>query len=328
MKRFLILVLIVSVLFAKKDFLNREVKIPKNIHKIVCIGPGALRLVVYLQAQNRVVGIEEREFKYIFARPYIIAHKELLKLPVIGMGGVYPNINIEKIISLKPDLIIAGYITKKYADYLQKKSAVPVFVVRYGPIGSFDDKKFLKAIKVLGEILNKKERAIEISKYIEKLNSNLQKVTTNKKIYIGGVAFKGLHGLTSTISDFPVFLKVGIKNVVTSKIKTPFFINEEELFRINPDIIFIDESALGLIDFKKYQILKAFREKQVYGLLPYNNYATNIATAYLDSYYVLSVVGNKKIDMEKLSGEVYKFFVGKDVYESMKKFFGGFKKID
>jgi len=48
------------------------------------------------------------------------------------MGGVNFKINLEKIISLKPDLIIAGYISKQRADLITKKTGIPVVVISYG----------------------------------------------------------------------------------------------------------------------------------------------------------------------------------------------------
>ena len=55
-----------------------------------------------------------------------------MNLHVIGMGGVNFKINLEKIISLKPDLIIAGYISKQRADLITKKTGIPVVVISYG----------------------------------------------------------------------------------------------------------------------------------------------------------------------------------------------------
>jgi len=281
-----------------------------------------LLFIVYLKAQNKVVGIENRERKYIYARPYILANKNLLKLPKIGMGGVNTNINLEMIIRLKPDLIIAGFINSKKANEIERKTKIPVFVVKYGRLGNFINKDFFVALEKLAKVLNKQERAIEIINYIE--NLQIPKVKTDKKVYIGAVAYKGLHGLTSTIGDFPPFKLVGIKNIISSK--SQVFINDEFLYRVDPDIIFIDESGLGLIDFNKYKYLKAFKTHNVYGLLPYNNYMSNIEVAFLDAFYIAKVFGND-IYVNKKAKELFEFFVGKNVYDEMKEYFGGFRKL-
>ena len=315
------ILMLVAVLLFGSDSLNRNVGL-KNYNRIIAIGPGALRMVVYLQAQDKIVGIEKKESNFIYARPYILANKFLLKLPKIGMGGPNLNINLEAIRKLKPDLIVAGFISKEKADEIEKKTGSKVFVVKYGMLGNYDEKSFKKALFKLAEVLNKQNRAKEIEKFLD--NLKFEKINTDKKLYIGGVAFKGIHGLTSTIGEYLPFKLLGLKNIVDSPAQV--FVNEEFLYKSQPDIIFVDESALKLIDFNKYSYLKAFRNHKVFGLLPYNNYMTNVESAYANAFYIQKVLG-KNIDAEKKAAEIYKFFVGKNVYPQMKKFFGGFRKL-
>ena len=73
--KLLFLALIISIVFVgctqteKKveekitvtDMLKRNVEVPKDVKRIVCIGPGALRLIVYLDATDKVVGVEDAE---------------------------------------------------------------------------------------------------------------------------------------------------------------------------------------------------------------------------------------------------------------------------
>jgi len=291
--------------------------------KIIAIGPGALRMVVYLDAEDKLVGIEKREEKFIYARPYILANKKLLNLPKIGMGGANFNLNLEAIKKLNPDLIIAGFISKKRAKDLERKLNIKVIRIKYGTLGNADIDEFKKALTKLAVVLGKEKRAKEIIKFLDSLT--FKKIKSNKKVYIGGVAFKGIHGLTSTIGDYLPFKLTGLKNIINSK--SQVFINKEFLYKIQPDIIFIDESSLKLINLKKYSFLKAVRNHNLYGLLPYNNYMSSIANAYLNAFFIEKVFG-EKIDIEKKAKEIYKFFLGKDVYPEIKKYFGGFRKLN
>jgi len=331
-----LIILIVAVLLNAKivtDSLNRKVNIPDDVKRAVAIGPGALRLVVYIKAEDKIVGIEEKEKKFIYARPYILAHKELLNLPVIGMGGVNFRINLEKIISLKPDLIIAGYISKQRADLITKKTGIPVVVISYGKLGTFANEKLFKSIKLLGSVFNTQKRAKDVVEFIKRLDLDIKrrKFKCNKKVYIGAVAFKGLHGITSTMPKFPPFEMLGVHNAVKSNAKSQIFINKEALFMLNPDVIFIDESGIKFIKKENFiKHLKAYKTHQIYGILPYNNYMTNITTAYADTYYIGKLLAPEKfkdIDIVKKTDEIYKFLVGKPCYNSMAEFFGGFKKL-
>jgi iron complex transport system substrate-binding protein len=309
------------------------VTVPNKINRIVAIGPGALRLVVYLNASDKVVGIEKAEKRFIYAKPYILAHKNLLKLPVIGMGGPNPRTNLEMILRLKPQVIIAGYINAKKADLITKKTGIPVVVISYGKLGTFANKKLFYSLRLLGRVLNKKQRAQKVIAFIKKLDKDVKsrKFKCDKKVYVGAVAYKGLHGLTSTMPHFPPFELLGVKNVIKSNAKSQIFISEEALLRLNPDIIFIDESGLKFV--KKSPILKAlkaYKTGNVYGILPYNTYMTNIGTAYADTYYIGKVLDPdafKDVNPAKKADEIYKFLVGKPCYKEMAKYFGGFKRL-
>lgn len=108
------------------DMLGREVEVPANVEKVVAAGPGALRILVYLNATGRVVGVEDFEKKYPYGRPYAIAYPELRDLPSIGPGGPGKLPNLEALIKLKPDLIFMTYVDPKTADDVQEKTGIPV----------------------------------------------------------------------------------------------------------------------------------------------------------------------------------------------------------
>jgi len=55
-----------------QDSLGRTVKVPTNVTRVVALGPGALRILVYLNATKDVVGIEEFEKRF----PYFKSSEE------------------------------------------------------------------------------------------------------------------------------------------------------------------------------------------------------------------------------------------------------------
>ncbi|XRO76793.1 hypothetical protein ACO3VM_08480 [Methanocaldococcus sp. 10A] len=98
------------------DAIGRDVEIPKEVNKIICSGPGCLRLIVYLNGTDKVVGIEGFEKKKSTGRPYIIAHKELLNLPVIGNGGpgnIGKGPNVEQVLKVKLDDIFINIYNQR-----------------------------------------------------------------------------------------------------------------------------------------------------------------------------------------------------------------------
>ncbi len=326
------------------DLLERKVNIPEKVEKIVAIGPGCLRLVVYLQASNKVVGVEHGEkFWPIYYRPYRIAHPEFGKLPIIGQSGPNPKPNPEAILKLKPDLIFACYITREQAEHLQIQTGIPVVVLSYGKLATFATKELITSLKLMGKILHKEKRAEKVIHFIKsslkELNERTKDIPENQKprVYVGAIGYKGIRGIESTFCNYPPFVAVNARNVVDSLHKKDHvFVSKEMILRWNPDIIFIDRGGLKLVleDIKRnswfYKSLKAFRTGQVYTLLPYNFYTTNIGTALADAYYIGKVLYPQKfkdINPEKKADEIYTFLVGKPVYKEMKKHIGGFGRL-
>ncbi len=118
--------------------------------------------------------------------------------------------------------------------------------------------------------------------------------------------------------------------------KGSVMIEREKLLVWDPDVIFIDLSNYNLVeqDYQKdpqfYQALKAVKNRQVYGQLPFNFYTTNIDTAIADAYWAGKVLFPKQfkdVDPIKKANEIYQFFLGKPLYDELAKTYGGFTKL-
>ncbi|GFR35424.1 iron ABC transporter substrate-binding protein [Thermobrachium celere] len=325
------------------DLLGREVKIKENVKRVVAIGPGALRLYTYIAGKDKIVGIEEFEKKNVKGRPYIIANKELLELPTVGLGGPNNPPDAEKILSVKPDVIFTTYAKDKAeADNLQNKTGIPVVAISYGKVSLFDN-AVNESLKLIGKVVSKEERAKEVVDFIEGVKKDLEKRTRDLKdenkpsVYIGALGMKGMHGIESTQGKYSLFTVLNIKNVADETGKTgSVMIDKEKLVEWNPDIIFIDLGGLEIVkqDYSKnskfYDSLKAFKEGNVYSQLPYNFYSTNIDTALVDAYFIGKTVYPERfndINIKEKADEIYKFFVGKELFDKMKEDFGELGKL-
>lgn len=326
------------------DLLGREVKIKGNVEKVVAIGPGALRLYTYVGENNKLVGIEEFEKKNAKGRPYILANKELMDLSVIGLGGPNNPPDPEKLLSVKPDVIFTTYSKDKAeADDLQNKTGIPVVVLSYGKTSLFD-KAVNDSLTLIGKVMNREQRAKEVINFIENARQDLNKRTADIKdvnkptVYIGALGMKGMHGIESTQGKYSLFTVLNIKNVADETGKTgSVMIDKEKLVEWNPKILFIDLGGIDLVkqDYSKnakfYESLSAFKEGNVYSQLPYNFYSTNIDTALVDAYFIGKTVYPEKfsdIEIKNKADEIYKFFVGKELFDTMQKDFGKLDKIN
>jgi len=177
-KVFISVFLILSVvLFSEgiviKDLLGREVEVPSNVNRIVAVGPGALRLIAYLKATDMVVGVEDFEKLRPSGRPYILAYPELKELPSVGPGGPGKLPDLESLIALQPDVVFITYVDRKTAQDIQEKTGIPVVVLSYGNLGTFEDEDLFRSIELAGKILGREEKAHEVVDFIKKAQEDL-----------------------------------------------------------------------------------------------------------------------------------------------------------
>jgi iron complex transport system substrate-binding protein len=326
------------------DMSGRSIELQIPATKVCAIGPGALRLVCYTRAAGKVVGIENMEKRWGTGRPYILAYPELLEMPVIGQGGPDSTPDPEALLIIDPDVIFAAYLVDaSKANELQEKTGIPVVVLSYGELGTFD-KQLLDSITLVGQLTGNEARAREVVDFINGCQEDLNKRTSGMAddqkptVYAGGISMKGTHGIESTQANFPPFTAINARNVMdeTGR-KGSVMIDKEQLLQWNPDIIFIDESGWQMVqaDYAKnpglYTSLKAVQNGEVYGYLPFNYYTTNVDTALANAYFMGTVIypeAFKDIDPVEKAGEIYRFLLGKDTYDQMSKGFGGFKKLN
>ncbi|MBN2653492.1 MAG: iron ABC transporter substrate-binding protein [Nitrospirae bacterium] len=332
-----------AIVLTVKDMAGRSVVLPQKVDRVVGLG-GALRFLVYLDALDKVTGVEEVEKDplTIYSRPYSIAMgKSAAGLPTIaegGPGGKLPN--FEKLIALKPQVIFIMGVDKSHADIIQKKTGIPVIFLSYGDTGVFRKESAFEALRIMGSVIGKSERAKKVADYINQCEDDLKKRTENlqpKNVYVGAVSFKGRHGITSTQGFYTPFEWLGLNNVANQTSRQgQIFIDREMLLVWNPDFIFIDASGLEMVDedYKKnpfyYKKLGAIKNGKVLSIMPYNSYHTNIEMMIANAYFIGKALYPDRfrdIDPSKKTDEIAGFFTGSVVLERMQKDLKGFKYL-
>jgi iron complex transport system substrate-binding protein len=327
------------------DMSGRQVMLSKDPERIICISTGTLRLILYVGKKSKVVGVEDIEKTNPKTRPYWIANSELSSLPSIGPGG--PNTinkkpDLEKVLAVNPDVIFISYMDKLKAEALQKKISIPIIVLTYGPFGTFNEMVY-DSIRLVGQILDKEKRATSVIDFIEgsrkDLNSRIEGISEDQKpsVYVGGIGFKGTHGIESTETVYAPFEWVKARNIAMSEGKEGhLFVDKEKILAWNPDIIFIDSGGNELVrqDYEKkpdfYHGLKACKNRHVHILHSFNWYMTNVGTVIADAYTVGKILYPERFDDVKLAGkadQIYNFLVGKPVYQEMEKIFGSLGEV-
>ena len=301
---------------------GRTVDVPLKPQKIIGVGSSSLRIISYLQAVDQVVGVEQAEHEDTVTCTYRhVNHDAFTKLPVIGEGGskgVTPN--EEAIIAAAPDVIIAS-IDKDSADSLQAKTGIPVVCITLSDI--VFDQVFYDNIEMVGKVLDRDARAADIVKYMKDTEADLQKRTADveaRTAYAAGISFRGGHGFAGTEAGFPPFAICKVTNIADVDGATGAFdIDLEAVSSANPDYVFVESGNIGLVkedvdanpDY--FNNLKAVQDGNVYSLVSYRFYATNVDLALANCYQVGCSVypeAFSDVDPTQKLDEITTFFLG------------------
>ncbi|MFP3251963.1 MAG: iron ABC transporter substrate-binding protein [Thermoproteus sp.] len=327
-----------------RDVLGREVVVKVPVRRVVAIGPGALRLVVYLNATDKLVGIENLETRPPQGRDYayVLWAKNLTKLPIVGQGGPDTQVNFEAVLKAEPDVIIMSPALANTPDEVQAKTGIPVITVSYGTVGGVNFTELFYSIKILGVVLGREQRAEELINYMKTLMEDLNRrtagISNRPTVYVGAISFKGGQPFTSTQAQFPPLVLLNTPSIADRYgVKPGMQIQKEAILKEDPQIIFIDLGNYINVaqDFNKskdfYCSLTAFKEGRVYAILPFNYYWTNVATLFVDAYYMGKVLYPDRfadVDPIKKADEIYTKFLGMPIYQKMAKDFeGGFREL-
>ncbi len=327
-----------------QDSWSRNVTVPTSVEHVICSGPGCLRYLTYLQAHDRIVAVDSIEAKEtrFDARPYALANPQFKTYPIFGEFRGFDNPELIVGLDPQPQVIFKTYADMGYnPEELQQKTGIPVIVLEYGNLTDSGRESMYQSLRIMGRVMDKADRAEALIAFFESHMAELQRRTASVPVadrpscYVGGIAFKGPHGLQSTEPLYPPFLFTNAANVAYDPAQGDTNLEhadvaKEKIIEWNPERLFIDLStiqsdpkATALYELghdTAYQSLQAVNSGHVYGVLPYNWYTQNFGSILADAYYVgkeLYPEQFQDIDPARKADEIYEFLVGKPVFDQM-----------
>lgn len=321
------------------DGAGREVEIPEDVESIICWNVGALRYTSYMQAQDLVVGVEDYEKEQAFTRPYNYVNSELFKeLPIVGSNGEH---YLEEAIAVGPDIIIMSALDKGDADAIEEATGIPVVLVP-GSDKMMDENAY-ETFRIMGEVYKKEDRATELINYLDGIKEDLENRTGDiaeeekPTVYVGGVSFKGAHGLDGTEAFYGPLHWINAKNLANETDQNgPFNADLEQILEWDPDVLFIDYNGLELInesyekDREYYENLRAVQEGEVYSQISFRSFAANLDMALINTYYagkILYPESFQDIDPVQKADEIFNELLGTDFYHVLKENGHEFRKV-
>jgi len=324
------------------DSAGRQVTVPDTVKSVIALKSGTLRLLSYMKVTHLVSHIEgseqRRNVLYLFANPH------LRELPPIGAGN---NYDTELLAAAAPDLILATFMSPREADRLEQLTRRPVVLLEYGDLGARRTKLY-GTLTLLGRIFHREERADTLISYIETTIEECSRraaAATEEpcSAYIGGVAYNGAHGITSTEPDYPPFAMLSVYNVAAglglrvngdAPGHEVVFIDPEQLIQWNPDILFLDAAGSRIWQEELaapsvFSPLKALREGKAYTVLPYNWNTTNYENLLCNAWYIGSLLMPSAfgdVDAGQRGREVMQLLYGADIYDKAVDYYQPFRQ--
>lgn len=230
----------------------------------------SLTVMLYILSPHTMIGLNYSP--YVEDKPFLL--KNVASLPVLGgfMNG--RQINLEKLLTYKPEVIFgatdAQIVMKKFDDTLR------AFDIRVVYLDTQNLNALIASMKTMGKVLGEEERANKLAKWakntlsqIDSLNRNLTK-NQRVKIYFA----QGNDGLSTECgsdSEDDIATAIGGQNIFLCapweshrRLQTNF----EQLYLKNPQAIFVREIALFNELLTRpptvWQQIDAIKNKQVF----------------------------------------------------------------
>jgi len=320
------------------DVFDRRVEVPDTVRRLVALG-SSMAYVTYLGAQDLAVGVEDIE-KTFSTKPYIIVNKDRIKdVPVIGKAGAVRIPNYEEIIRLKPDVIFIVSTDRGEPDLIQRKTNIPVVSVGYGST-RFVPETFLRSIELVGEALQRTDKARRLTDYVRSLAGQLDRGPSGDAratAYVGGLSYKGNQGIISTSADFYPMQLAGIRNVAgKTGSSSHLFVNKEFLLSANPPLLYLDGNGMPLImdgirsDGRYYGRFKALRQGNAYALVPNTSYFMNPQMLYVNAFFMAKTAypeAYPDLDPVAKADEIFTAFNGEPLYAFYREHGYGFARL-
>lgn len=237
--------------------------IKKNNKRIVSVSPQVSEILCEMGCLDRLV-----------ARTDFCVYPPQLQ-SVTSIGGIN-NANLEKIIALKPDVVITSSIFTKKMFVAVEDAGIPIISFREGK----DIEQMYKVINILGQITQKQHSADSLINDCKQRLSKVKHITDSiaqskqmqrpKVYYVVGFGASGDFSAGKDTYINQIIEMAGADNI--AKISSSWSFNKEDLFANQPDYIFVraEDSAL-FCKTAPYSQLKAVKNHKVFGISGLDN---------------------------------------------------------
>ena len=210
------------------DELDRRVSLPREINRIVSLAPSITESLFAIDQGHKLVGVTR----------YSDYPPQARKIPSVGS---YINLNVEKIVSLQPDVCLATKDGNPYqAIHKLERAGVPVYALDPRNLPAIMD-----TIEELGRLLDAGERAAQVARgmrrELKELGQVVQRAEEQPRVFFQ----IGISPIVSVGRDtfiHELITLAGGENVAAGPVQYPRY-SREDILIFNPDVILINSMS-------------------------------------------------------------------------------------
>jgi len=238
-----------------RDSLGRKVEVPCMPKRIVSLAPNITEMIYFLGLEERLVGVTQ----------FSSFPKEAQKKPKVG---VYTGVNIEKVIMLNPDLVIATADGNSREDVeMLEEASIPVYVVNPRKVH-----QVLDTVEKLGTLCGVNDRAHHLAHGLRERVTKVIKAVRNRErpLILLVINVKPLMSVNQSTIHHDIIQLAGGNNMTGDQPITYPTVSIEEVIKRGPDAIIISsmeregEFEKARKEWFRWPTLPAVKSERVY----------------------------------------------------------------
>ncbi|MED0869847.1 ABC transporter substrate-binding protein [Bacillus spizizenii] len=243
------------------DASNQDVTIKKEPKKIVSLMPSNTEITYALGLGDKVVGVTTND----------TYPKEVKKVEKVGDM----NVNVEKVISLKPDLVLAHESSMSAsADAIKQLKDAGITVLTVNDAQSFSE--VYKSIEMIGEAAGAEQKADQLVKRMKTDLAAIKEKATGisiadqKKVFVEVSPAPDIYTTGKGTFMDEMLEAIHAENAASAQ-KGWAKMTEEAIVKLNPDAIVTTNGESAVSEIKKrsgWSGVKAIRHHEVYDVDP------------------------------------------------------------
>jgi len=214
------------------DWANRSVVIPENVRRVVSLVPVITVSIIMEGAGDLLVGVDRISPTSEFLQ---IVYPRIKDIPVAGFLTEFDE---EYILSLNPDVVLVkdSIVVERF-----EKIGIPVIVIN---MGDLNYKQLYEALRLIGDVINRRGAAEELVSYCESVIESLLNITSKipkgerPRVYIA--MGDGLTVHVTRVSKDMIWVAGGIcvaENLTAPAGAPRVQVSMETILSWNPDVI-------------------------------------------------------------------------------------------